>query len=93
MAISPAARLQRHDGTHGSRCAVRPRGDGTGKPTGEHQAPGLAAAKARGVKLGKRPKLFAKEIQPMLDGGLTVAQVAKQLGKSRQAIYSAIARG
>ena len=59
----------------------------------ENTKRGLAAAKARGVKLGKRPKLFAKEIQPMLDGGLTVAQVAKQLGKSRQAIYSAIARG
>lgn len=59
----------------------------------ENTKRGLAAAKARGVRLGKRPKLFAAEIQPMLDQGLTVAQVATQLGKSRQAIYNAIARG
>lgn len=59
----------------------------------ENTKRGLAAAKAKGVKLGKRPKLFAADIQPLLDQGLSVGQVAKQLGKSRQAIYNAIARG
>jgi DNA invertase Pin-like site-specific DNA recombinase len=54
---------------------------------------GLAAAKARGVKLGKRPKLFAADIRPLLDAGLSVAAVAHRLGKSRQAVYDALGRG
>jgi len=58
----------------------------------ENTRRGLAAAKARGVKLGKRPKLFAKDIVPLLESGKTVAEVAEQFGKTRQAIYLALRR-
>ena len=58
----------------------------------ENTKRGLAAAKARGVKLGKRSKLFAKDIVPLLRDGLTVVQVADKLGKSRVAIYNALRR-
>lgn len=58
----------------------------------ENTKRGLAAAKARGVKLGKRPKLFAKDIVPMLKSGLSITDVANRLGKSRMAIYNALKR-
>ena len=58
----------------------------------ENTKRGLAAAKAKGVRLGKRPKLFAKDIVPLLDEGLSVKQVAERLGKSRQAIYNTLKR-
>lgn len=58
----------------------------------ENTKRGLAAAKANGVKLGRRPKLFAKDIMPLLDSGMSIGAAAKQLGKSRQAIYDALAR-
>jgi DNA invertase Pin-like site-specific DNA recombinase len=54
---------------------------------------GMAAAKARGVRLGKRPKLFAKDIRPLLDKGLNKTEVAKKLNCSRQAVYGALLRG
>ena len=58
----------------------------------ENTKRGIAAAKARGVKLGKRPKLFAKDIVPLLQDGLRIADVSKKLGKTRQAIYNALKR-
>jgi DNA invertase Pin-like site-specific DNA recombinase len=58
----------------------------------ENTKRGLAAAKAKGVKLGKRPKLFANEIVPMLKSGLSISSVADKLGKTRQAIYNALKR-
>lgn len=58
----------------------------------ENTRRGMAAAKARGVQLGKRPKLFAKDIVPLLDSGMSLSQVARTLGKSRQAVYTALAR-
>jgi len=58
----------------------------------ENTKRGLAAAKARGVKLGKRPKLFAKDIVPLLQDGFSIARVSKKLGKTRQAIYDALKR-
>ncbi len=58
----------------------------------ENTKRGLYAAKARGVKLGKRPKLFATDIVPMVRAGLGVGAIATKLGKSRQAIYDALAR-
>ncbi len=54
---------------------------------------GMAAAKERGVRLGKRPKLFAKDIYLLQEQGLSVQQIAAKLGKSRQAIYNALERG
>jgi len=58
----------------------------------ENTKRGLAAAKARGVRLGKRPKLFAKDIVPMLENDMSITAIAEQLGKSRMAIYNALKR-
>ena len=58
----------------------------------ENTKRGLAAAKARGSKLGKRPKLFAKDIVPLIQDGFTIGEVSKRLGKTRQAIYNALER-
>jgi len=58
----------------------------------ENTKRGIEAARAKGVKLGKRPKLFAKDIVPLLQDGLTIADVSRILGKSRQAIYDALKR-
>ena len=58
----------------------------------ENTKRGLLAAKARGVKLGRRPKLFARDIVPLLQQGLCVGAVATRLGVSRQAIYDALER-
>lgn len=58
----------------------------------ENTKRGMRAAKARGVKLGKRPKLFAKDITPLLQQGMSMPKAAKQLGVSRQAIYNALQR-
>ena len=58
----------------------------------ENTKRGLKAAQARGVKLGKRPSLFAKDIVPLLDSGYSMADVARQLGRSRQACYLALKR-
>ena len=58
----------------------------------ENTKRGIAAARARGVKLGKRPKLFAKDIVPLLQDGFSISKVSKKLGKTRQAIYDALKR-
>lgn len=58
----------------------------------ENTKRGLVAAKARGVKLGKRPKLFSKDIVPMLKEGKSIAEIAEHFGKTRQAIYAALRR-
>lgn len=58
----------------------------------ENTKRGMQAAKAKGVKLGKRPKLFAKDIVPLLTTGLSLGATARKLGKSRQAVYSALER-
>jgi DNA invertase Pin-like site-specific DNA recombinase len=57
---------------------------------GENVKRCMAVAKARGVKLGKRAKLFSKDIQALLDKGLNPTEAAKKLGVSRQAIYKAV---
>ena len=58
----------------------------------ENTKRGLATAKAKGVRLGKRPKLFARDIQPLLDSGLSITETAKRLGVTRQAIYNCLKR-
>jgi len=58
----------------------------------ENTKRGMAAAKAKGVKLGKRPKLFAKDIVPLLQNGLSIGEVAEKLNKTRQAVYNALKR-
>jgi DNA invertase Pin-like site-specific DNA recombinase len=58
----------------------------------ENTKRGLAAAKANGVKLGKRQGACVKELPTLVEEGLTVQQMAKRLGRSRQAVYSALKR-
>jgi DNA invertase Pin-like site-specific DNA recombinase len=58
----------------------------------ENTKRGIAAARSRGIKLGKRPKLFAKDIVPLLQDGFSITRVSKKLGKTRQAIYDALKR-
>lgn len=58
----------------------------------ENTRRGLQAAKARGVRLGKRAKLFSRDILPMLDSGQTMATVAEKLGRTRQALYLCLKR-
>jgi len=53
---------------------------------------GLAAAKARGVKLGRKPKLFIKEILPLLEAGERVAEVARMKKVTTQAVYMLLRR-
>lgn len=53
---------------------------------------GIQAARARGVRLGKRPMLFAKDIVPLLQDGMSITAIADKLGKTRQAIYNALRR-
>ncbi len=53
---------------------------------------GLLSTKARNVELRKRPKLFTKDIIPLFQAGMTVAEVSRKLGKSRPAIYACFQR-
>jgi DNA invertase Pin-like site-specific DNA recombinase len=58
----------------------------------ENTKRGIEAARARGAKLGKRPKLFAEHILPLMQGGMSIGDVATSLNKSRQAIYNCLQR-
>ena len=54
----------------------------------ENTKRGLEAAKARGVKLGKRPGKWTVEVKPLHDGGMSVTDIAKRFNKSRQAVHN-----
>ncbi len=59
----------------------------------ERTQAGLAAAKARGAKLGRRRKLTPKQIthgRALLDAGETGRSVAQSLGVSRATLYRAL---
>jgi DNA invertase Pin-like site-specific DNA recombinase len=58
----------------------------------ENTKRGMAAARARGVRIGKRPKLFAKDIVALLESGMSMSAAAKHLKKSRQACYDCLRR-
>jgi len=58
----------------------------------ENTKRGIQAAKAKGVKLGKRPKLFAKDIVPLIKQGMSIQQVSDKLGKTKAAIYNCLHR-
>ena len=58
----------------------------------ENTKRGIAAARARGVRLGKRPGQWCKKVSPLLKAGLTIGEVADRLGKSRQAVYDVLKR-
>jgi DNA invertase Pin-like site-specific DNA recombinase len=53
---------------------------------------GLAAAKAKGVKFGRKPKLFISEILPMLESGQRISEVAREKGCTTQGIYMLLRR-
>ena len=53
---------------------------------------GILTARARNVELRKRPNLFTKDIIPLLEAGMTVAEVSRKLGKSRPAVYACFQR-
>ena len=59
----------------------------------ERTQAGLAAAKARGAKLGRRRKLTPKQVahgRALLDAGETGHTVAQSLGVSRATLYRAL---
>ena len=58
----------------------------------ENTKRGLAAAKAKGIKLGRRRSLTTVQIVPLLKEGLSVAAIAQRLGKTRQGVYNALKR-
>ena len=58
----------------------------------ENTKRGIAAARARGVKLGKRPGKWCKKVVPLLEKGLSVAEAARKLNKSTQAVYNVLER-
>lgn len=61
----------------------------------ERQAEGIAAAKARGVYQGRRPKLGVEQIEHALQriaAGVPKAVVARDLGVDRSTLYRALSR-
>ena len=60
----------------------------------ERQAEGIAVAKARGVYKGRRPALNSEQVaeaRAKVAQGVPKAAVARDLGVSRQTLYSALA--
>jgi DNA invertase Pin-like site-specific DNA recombinase len=57
----------------------------------ENTKRGLAAAKARGVKLGGRvPGKWTAEVLPLHEQGLSCSQIAAKLNRSRQAVHNVL---
>ena len=59
----------------------------------ERVVAGLVAARARGHKGGRRPKLSAaqqRQAQKMKQGGMPITEIAQTLGCSRHTVYAAI---
>ncbi len=51
---------------------------------------GLAAAKERGAKLGKRPAKWTAEVAPLAKKGMSVSQIAAKLGRSRSGVWNVL---
>lgn len=58
----------------------------------ENTKRGLAAAKARGVKLGRPSTIDGHSVAKLIKDGLPIARVAERIGASRPAIYNALKR-
>jgi len=61
----------------------------------ERQMDGIAKARNRGVKFGRKPQLLpdlVKEIQSLRAEGITVPQIMRQTKLSRASIYRALGR-
>jgi DNA invertase Pin-like site-specific DNA recombinase len=54
----------------------------------ENTKRGMAGAKARGKKLGRPPKLDRKRIAKLLLDGMSVSDIAAEIGCSRQFVYN-----
>jgi DNA invertase Pin-like site-specific DNA recombinase len=53
----------------------------------ERQAAGIARAKAEGKYRGRKPTVKPQDVKNLADKGTKVADIAKELGCSRQAVY------
>jgi len=58
----------------------------------ERQAEGIAAAKRRGVYLGRAPKIDIDAIQSKLADGRSPTEIAREMGVSRGTVYKAKAQ-
>lgn len=58
----------------------------------ENTKRGLIAAKAKGSKLGKRPRIFAKDIVPLVKKGMTIQAIADKFKVTKPAIYNCLER-
>ena len=56
----------------------------------ERQAAGIARAKAEGKYKGRKPSVQPEDVKTLSDKGMKVADIAKQLGCSRQVVYRAL---
>ena len=56
----------------------------------ERQAAGIARAKAEGKYKGRKPTVRPEDVNTLFGKGAKVADIAKQLGCSRQAAYRAL---
>src|SRR5215475_9720566 len=62
----------------------------------ERVVAGLAAARARGHKGGRQPKLSAaqqRQAQAMKAGNMPITEIARTLGCSRRTVYNVLAQG
>ena len=53
----------------------------------ERQAEGIAAAKARGVYKGGKPRIDPEAVRQLAAGGMRPAHIARELGISRGTVY------
>ena len=58
----------------------------------ENTKRGLAAARERGVKLGRPDKIDLAQVKKLRGKGVAVSEIAQRLGCSRQGIYEAMKR-
>ena len=53
----------------------------------ERQAEGIAKAKCKGVYTGGKRRIDREEVAALIDQGLNLSEVARQLGVSRRQVY------
>jgi DNA invertase Pin-like site-specific DNA recombinase len=58
----------------------------------ERQSEGIAAAKAKGVYRGRKPKLDLAEVARLHASGLGATEIGRKLGVTRVSVYRALAK-
>jgi len=53
----------------------------------ERQLEGIAAAKAKGIYLGRKPSIAADQVRQLSSGGMPASAIAKELKISRASVY------